>query len=182
MTEDSKLEDRLRHPAWSHGPNDTRLDTETTVADMREAADLIASLRGRVEKLTARAEVAEFAARRLGATPNQLANIAEARIGLVQLAESRALAAEAKAGELEAALDAATKQTDEWFKVADERRAKVERLERALAAIANPVAALKKWAEGQGRALDGGNAVMLSNDPHYLKQIAARALSQEVKP
>lgn len=47
----------------------------------------------------------------------------------------------------------------------------------ALEDIANPVAALQRYAAENGRKLDGHAAVYLSKDPGYLKGMASDALA-----
>lgn len=47
----------------------------------------------------------------------------------------------------------------------------------ALEDIANPVAALQRYANEHGRELDGHLAVQLSKDPGYLKGMASDALA-----
>ena len=52
------------------------------------------------------------------------------------------------------------------------------RLMAALNEIADPIAAMRSRAEALGRQLEGHMAYLLSNDPHYLKQIASTTLSE----
>jgi len=52
----------------------------------------------------------------------------------------------------------------------------------ALEDIANPIGALQRYAEKQGRKLDGHVAVQLSNDPGYLKGMASDALATLRQP
>lgn len=47
----------------------------------------------------------------------------------------------------------------------------------ALEDIANPVAALQRYAKKQNRVLDGHVAVQLAKDPYYLQGMASDALA-----
>lgn len=65
------------------------------------------------------------------------------------------------------------------------RDMKVESLERerdglreALNEIANPIRYMRKTAEKEGSKLNSLMALELSNDPHYLKDIALKALAK----
>ena len=51
----------------------------------------------------------------------------------------------------------------------------------ALEEIADPIRAMRRNAEAQGRRLEGGVAYVLSNDPGYLKEIARKALAERPK-
>jgi len=46
----------------------------------------------------------------------------------------------------------------------------------ALQSIANPVAAMQKEADAAGDKLDGLMAVTIAKDPHYLREIARKAI------
>jgi hypothetical protein len=52
----------------------------------------------------------------------------------------------------------------------------IARLRAALEDIANPLEKLRKEAAARGARLDGIAAVMLSDDPNWLKQKARKAL------
>lgn len=52
-----------------------------------------------------------------------------------------------------------------------------KRLRAALEEIANPIAAFQRKAKAEGAKVNGSMAVMLSNDPGYLKEIARKALA-----
>jgi hypothetical protein len=52
----------------------------------------------------------------------------------------------------------------------------------ALEDIANPVAAMQRYADQHGRNLDGHVAVRLSNDPGYLRGLASDALAILQRP
>jgi hypothetical protein len=53
-----------------------------------------------------------------------------------------------------------------------------EEMVNALEQIAEPIAALQKYAKKEGRKLDGHMAVQLSTDPHYLRGIASAVLAK----
>lgn len=69
------------------------------------------------------------------------------------------------------------------FKRAMERIASLEaenrRLREALQHIADPIKYLQQKADAEGTVVNGTQAVAMSKDPEYLKQIARAALSQE---
>lgn len=62
-----------------------------------------------------------------------------------------------------------------WEEAGDEPVTELERFRQALEDIADPLAALRRDAEAQGRQLSGA-AYSIANDPHHLKEIARRAL------
>lgn len=59
-------------------------------------------------------------------------------------------------------------------KIAQENK----RLRAALDKVANPITYLQKEAQAQGDVLNGGMAVALANDPHWLRSIASEALGK----
>lgn len=48
----------------------------------------------------------------------------------------------------------------------------------AMRKIAWPMLTLREYAEDQGRDLDGHMARQIANDPHYLKDIAQKAMAE----
>lgn len=52
----------------------------------------------------------------------------------------------------------------------------------ALEDIANPIAALQRYADGQGRELDGQAAVQMVKNPHFLMGMASDALAALRRP
>ncbi len=59
---------------------------------------------------------------------------------------------------------------------------RISELEAALRKIADPLADIAESARANGHRLNTPEALLLANDPHYLKEIARAALSQEKKP
>lgn len=58
-------------------------------------------------------------------------------------------------------------------------QAERDALKEALEEIARPIEAMLARAEASGDRLDGAMAVALSKDPHYLKDIARKALGED---
>jgi len=58
----------------------------------------------------------------------------------------------------------------------DEQAGRIMELEKALKKIANPIPYMRKEAESSGCALDGIMAIRLSEDPHYYREIAQKAI------
>ena len=58
----------------------------------------------------------------------------------------------------------------------DEQAKRIMELEKALKKIANPIPYMRKEAESSGCALDGMMAIRLSEDPHYYREIAQKAI------
>ena len=58
----------------------------------------------------------------------------------------------------------------------EEAANEIERLRAALEDISNPIAAIQARAKRDGMLVNGSMAVMLCDDPHYLRGIAKKAL------
>ena len=58
----------------------------------------------------------------------------------------------------------------------DEQAKRIMELEKALKKIANPITYMRKEAESSGCALNGMMAIRLSEDPHYYREIAQKAI------
>lgn len=56
---------------------------------------------------------------------------------------------------------------------------KLEKYKKALEQIASPISFMQAEAKREGKQLDGGIAIRLSNDASYLKRIAIEALKDD---